>query len=75
MQDIWVKCNAANTVFNGNCGPEAIQVWYWLSSLSWYSQIGTDSHVRGRGCRCEGHREPYYIIGTSSSFTSVPGTV
>ena len=26
-EDIQVKCNAANTVFNGNCGPEAIRVW------------------------------------------------
>ena len=25
--DIPVKCNAANTVFNENCGPEAIRVW------------------------------------------------
>ena len=26
-EDIRVKCNAANTVFNANCGLEAIQVW------------------------------------------------
>ena len=31
-EDIPVKFNAANTVFNGNCGPEAI--WVWLPSLS-----------------------------------------
>ena len=26
-EDIRVKCNAPNTVYNGNCGPEAIRVW------------------------------------------------
>ena len=26
-EDIRVKFNAVNTVFDGNCGPEAIQVW------------------------------------------------
>ena len=40
-EDIWVKCNAANTVFNGNCGPEAIRVWLPAlpPSIRWLTKI------------------------------------